>query len=103
MVNLITLGSQHQGVYGLPRCLGDDVKLCDYIRTLLNHGAYKKSVARKIIQKRHFFPLIQVLIQFFRWIQRFVTPAEYWHDPLDETLYKKSSVFLADINNERVS
>ncbi len=44
MVNLITLGSQHQGVYGLPRCLGDDVKLCDYIRSLLNHGAYKKFV-----------------------------------------------------------
>lgn len=39
---------------------------------------------------------------FFRWIQRFVTPAEYWHDPLDEATYKKSSVFLADINNERV-
>lgn len=77
MVNLVTLGSQHQGVYGLPRCLGDDLKLCDYIRTLLNHGAYKK------------------------WIQRFVTPAEYWHDPLDEATYKKSSVFLADINNER--
>lgn len=77
MVNLITLGSQHQGVYGLPRCLGDDVKLCDYIRSLLNHGAYKK------------------------WIQSFVTPAEYWHDPLDEKMYQKSSVFLADINNER--
>ncbi|XP_046650203.1 palmitoyl-protein thioesterase 1-like [Daphnia pulicaria] len=77
MVNLVTLGSQHQGVYGLPRCLGDDVKFCDYVRSLLNHGAYKK------------------------WIQKFVTPAEYWHDPLDEKAYKKASVFLADINNER--
>ncbi len=37
-----------------------------------------------------------------RWIQNFVTPAEYWHDPLDEKAYKKASVFLADINNERV-
>jgi len=78
MVNLVTLGSQHQGVYGLPRCLGEDIKLCDYVRLLLNHGVYKK------------------------WIQSFVTPAEYWHDPLDEEIYKKSSVFLADINNERI-
>ena len=37
-----------------------------------------------------------------RWIQKFVTPAQYWHDPLDEDLYKRSSVFLADINNEMV-
>jgi len=78
MVNLVTLGSQHQGVYGLPRCLGDNVKLCNYVRLLLNHGVYKK------------------------WIQRFVTPAEYWHDPLDEDNYKRLSIFLADINNERV-
>ena len=72
MINLITLGSQHQGlysalikwnkikvylisitplkgVYGLPRCLGDDVKLCDYIRSLLNHGAYKKLVNSVLI------------------------------------------------------
>jgi len=77
MVNLVTMGAQHQGVYGLPRCLGDNVKLCDYVRLLLNHGVYLK------------------------WIQKFVTPAEYWHDPLDEESYKESSVFLADINNEK--
>lgn len=27
--------------------------------------------------------------------------ATYWHDPLNEKEYKKSSTFLADINNER--
>jgi len=32
-----------------------------------------------------------------------VTPAEYWHDPLDEQTYRADSVFLADINNERVN
>lgn len=53
------------------------MKLCNYVRLLLNHGVYKK------------------------WIQRFVTPAEYWHDPLDEDNYKRLSIFLADINNER--
>ena len=29
--------------------------------------------------------------------------AQYWHDPLKDDLYKKHSVFLADINQERVS
>lgn len=27
--------------------------------------------------------------------------AEYWHDPLNEKLYREKSVFLADINQER--
>lgn len=76
MVNLVTLGAQHQGVYGFPQCPGDNVKLCNYVRFLLSYGAYEQ------------------------WIQKFVTPAQYWHDPLDEDLYKRSSVFLADINNE---
>ena len=38
---------------------------------------------------------------FTRWIQNFLAPAEYWHDPLNEKLYRDSSIFLADINNER--
>lgn len=29
--------------------------------------------------------------------------AQYWHDPLNDDLYKKHSRFLADINQERVS
>lgn len=29
--------------------------------------------------------------------------AEYWHDPLKEEDYRKNSIFLADINQERVS
>lgn len=29
--------------------------------------------------------------------------AQYWHDPLNEDLYKTHSLFLADINQERVS
>lgn len=28
--------------------------------------------------------------------------AQYWHDPLNDELYKKHSLFLADINQERV-
>lgn len=29
--------------------------------------------------------------------------AQYWHDPLNDDLYKTHSLFLADINQERVS
>ncbi|XP_042372879.1 palmitoyl-protein thioesterase 1-like, partial [Plectropomus leopardus] len=28
--------------------------------------------------------------------------AQYWHDPLNDDLYRKYSLFLADINQERV-
>jgi len=32
-----------------------------------------------------------------------IVQAGYWHDPLREDEYKQRSVFLADINQERVS
>lgn len=38
--NLISLGGQHQGVYGLPKCGSLSNSTCDYIRKLLNHAAY---------------------------------------------------------------
>lgn len=28
--------------------------------------------------------------------------AEYWHDPMKEEEYQKNSIFLADINQEKV-
>ncbi|KAK4876696.1 hypothetical protein RN001_009202 [Aquatica leii] len=77
MKNLISLGGQHQGVYGLPNCGSIDHKTCDYIRRVLNHGAY------------------------ISWVQKSLVQATYWHDPLNEELYKNRSTFLADINNER--
>jgi palmitoyl-protein thioesterase len=36
------------------------------------------------------------------WVQNGLVQAEYWHDPLNEEEYSNHSVFLADINNERV-
>ena len=106
MINLITVGGQHQGVYGetndnakgylqlriipqllvncssngisgLPSCLGEDHVVCDYVRRLLNYGAYTS------------------------WIQDLLVQAQYWHDPLDEETYKAKSKFIAEINNER--
>lgn len=37
-----------------------------------------------------------------RWVQKFLVQAEYWHDPFKQEEYINNSVFLADINNEKV-
>ncbi|XP_047993219.1 palmitoyl-protein thioesterase 1-like isoform X2 [Leguminivora glycinivorella] len=74
--SFISLGGQHQGVYGLPHCMAVSHKTCDYIRELLNYAAYQ------------------------RWLQLSLVQATYWHDPLSEEEYKRKSIFLADINNE---
>jgi palmitoyl-protein thioesterase len=75
--NLISVGGQHQGVFGFPRCPGDNVTLCEITRKLLNLGAYEPFVQDHLVQ------------------------AEYWQDPLNEDEYVNKSVFLADINNQR--
>ncbi|XP_036371521.1 palmitoyl-protein thioesterase 1 [Megalops cyprinoides] len=77
MKTLISVGGQHQGVYGLPRCPGESSHICDWIRKQLNSGAYSDFVQKHLVQ------------------------AQYWHDPLNEELYKTHSLFLADINQER--
>lgn len=76
--NLISIGGQHQGVYGFPRCPDSLSKICDEVRSLLNIGAYEKFVQKILVQ------------------------AQYWHDPLNEKLYREKSLFLADINQEIV-
>lgn len=78
MRNLISIGGQHQGVYGFPRCPESLSKICDEIRSLLNFGAYELFVQKILVQ------------------------AQYWHDPLNEKLYREKSLFLADINQEIV-
>jgi len=74
--NLVSVGGPQQGVYGLPKCLGENHRLCDYVRRLLNYGAY------------------------IGWIQRLLVQAQYWHDPLAEQEFSEKSLFLADINNQ---
>ncbi|KAH9641665.1 hypothetical protein HF086_005111 [Spodoptera exigua] len=74
--NLISLGGQHQGVYGLPHCGALMHPTCDYIRQVLNYAAYDS------------------------WVQDALVQATYWHDPLDEETYINKSIFLAEINNE---
>ncbi|VVD03240.1 palmitoyl-protein thioesterase 1 [Leptidea sinapis] len=74
--NLISMGGQHQGVYGLPHCGALQRESCDYARKLLNYAAY------------------------YSWVQKALVQATYWHDPLNEELYKVHSEFLSDVNNE---
>lgn len=72
--NYISLGGQHQGVYGLPNCLKPSI--CDYIRFVLTNAVYEKSVQDNVVQ------------------------AQYWHDPTRELEYREKNIFLSDINNE---
>eukprot|EP00094_Tigriopus_californicus_P010752 TCALIF_10370-PA protein Name:"Similar to Ppt1 Palmitoyl-protein thioesterase 1 (Mus musculus)" AED:0.08 eAED:0.08 QI:63/0.66/0.75/1/1/1/4/111/342 len=74
--NLVTLGAQHQGVYGFPRCPGESVELCNLMRELLNYGAYTDLVQDILVQ------------------------AQYWHDPLHFETYVEKSQFIGEINNE---
>jgi palmitoyl-protein thioesterase len=78
MKNFISVGGQHQGVYGLPKCPAS-AAICNVVRELLNYGAYVDFVQNSLVQ------------------------AEYWHDPMNEDLYKNKSVFLGDINNEKTN
>ncbi|XP_045159476.2 palmitoyl-protein thioesterase 1-like isoform X2 [Mercenaria mercenaria] len=76
MLNLISVGGQHQGVFGLPHCPVNST-ICEYVRKLLDEGAYLSEIQDRLVQ------------------------AEYWHDPLNEDEYRTKSVFLADINQEQ--
>ena len=50
MRNLVSVGGQHQGVYGFPRCPGESVTLCNLMRELLNYGAYVDEVQDVLVQ-----------------------------------------------------
>jgi len=73
--NLLSVGGQHQGVFGFPKCPGNNSVACETVRKLLNLGAYNPDVQPHLVQ------------------------AEYWHDPLNEEEYLEKCVFLPDINN----
>jgi len=77
--NFITFGSPHQGVFGVPECKSTtgSPALCELVRRLLSEGAY------------------------IPWIQDLITPAQYWHNPLNNQEFLEGSHYLADINNER--
>ena len=72
---MISIGGQHQGVYGLPKCIGVNHTVCEYIREMLDIGVY------------------------WGWVQDSLVQAEYWHDPFNEQEYIDKCIFLPDINN----
>jgi hypothetical protein len=43
------------------------------------------------------------LVTFIPFLLCSLVQAEYWHDPIKEDVYRNHSIFLADINQERVS
>lgn len=95
MRNLVSFGGQHQGVYGLPRCFGDSSVICDYIRRMINLGAYLDYVQENIVQAE-----VGALSDRHTPTHD-PTPRQYWHDPLQDDEYREKSVFLSDINNEK--
>ena len=86
-----------QGVYGPPKCLGEDHRLCDYARRLLNYGAYTSWIQRLLVQVG---TLIVILMLHKQLTINNHSQAQYWHDPLAEAEYAAKSLFLADINNQ---
>ena len=76
---LISVGGQHQGVYGFPRCNAEKSIICNVIRKLLDVDIYSETIQEHSVQ------------------------AEYWHDSDKEEKYVAKSNFLSKINLERDS
>lgn len=77
--NLVTVGSQHNGISEFQECMSMDL-ICKGAEALLHAGLWSGFVQGRFI------------------------PAQYFRDPKDEESlgkYLESSNFLADINNER--
>lgn len=74
--NLVTFGSQHNGISEFQECGADDW-LCQTWRSVLKGNAWGSFSQSRLV------------------------PAQYYRDPEDLDNYFKYSNFLADINNER--
>jgi palmitoyl-protein thioesterase len=55
MKNLVTMGAQHQGVFGIPNCPGESIELCNIMRELLHIGAYNGLVQSTLVQAQVHF------------------------------------------------
>ena len=77
VINLVTLGGQHMGVYGIPDCNAPDYTICEWVRELMDVGVYDSYVQSTLVQ------------------------AQYYNDPLDQAAYQAYSLFIADINNQK--
>lgn len=75
--NLVTLGSQHNGISDFQGCDSAADVLCLSANALLKFGTWSS------------------------FVQGWLVPAQYFRDPEDLPSYLESSNFLADVNNER--
>ncbi len=95
-------------MYGLPHCPGVDYSLCEYIRELLDYGAYFSYIQNTLVRSSS-PPLrscamcaARAMVRPFslksvwHWNQ---VQAQYWQDPLDQAAYLAGNIFLPDINN----
>ena len=76
VANLVTFGSQHNGISEFQNCAPNDW-LCDFWS-----GALKANTWDSLVQSK-------------------LVPAQYFRDPEDLESYLENSNFLADVNNER--
>lgn len=76
VANLVTFGSQHNGISEFQNCAPNDW-LCDFWSGALKANTWDNLVQGKLV------------------------PAQYFRDPKDLESYLEYSNFLADINNER--
>ena len=76
VANLVTFGSQHNGISQFKECESNDWVCKSWV------GVLKAN-------------------KWTEFVQRQVVPAQYFRDPEDLDKYLESSNFLADINNER--
>ncbi|KAB8072641.1 palmitoyl-protein thioesterase precursor [Aspergillus leporis] len=74
--NLVTFGSQHNGIAEFQECTWSDW-ICRGAEALLRSGRWSAFVQGKFV------------------------PAQYYRDPSELEAYLESSNFLADVNNER--
>jgi palmitoyl-protein thioesterase len=71
--NLITLGGQHQGVFGLPNTCDFGERICEDVRKLLDIGVYNS------------------------FVQHHLVPANYWKDADDEHSYLMGNLWQPNV------
>jgi palmitoyl-protein thioesterase len=75
--HLIGMGAQHQGVYGMPKCIAKQSWICKEVRRLLDDvGVYSSFVQHHLAQ------------------------ADYWHDADDEKRYFSENLWLPNVNEQ---
>ena len=123
--NLVTFGSPHQGVFGIPECEAE-VPLFLVKNTFTQGGKSPSLWAGAPVDLAWSIRALDPGLKFLRDSfhdflprQDLVAPAQYWHDPFNQTHFlvgnrlsnvlilektiQSGSHYLADLNNERES